>query len=175
MYVAVGLVSIICKEGIWSLTCLKSFSRLQKLDLATEIFRPNCRIVNLSLESFPQNRSKNFWIGLRDRYSHLYMKLLFALMAVGALLQSSKLGNWEGVGDCGCCFGVQKSGFRRGGRPCFRNRPACRTSAVGQELFRPGQFDSTGALLRDTNIYTVEVHNHGAAWFSVEVNVNPGW
>ena len=60
-------------------------------------------------------------------------------------------------------------------RHCFRNRHACRTSAVGQELFHPGQFDSTGALLRDTNIYTVEVHNHGAARFSVEVNVNPGW
>ena len=93
MYVVVGLVSIICKGGIWFLTCLKGFSRLQKLDLATEIFRPNCRIVNLSLESFPQNRSKNFWIDLRNRYSHLYMKLLFALMAVGVLLQSSKLGN----------------------------------------------------------------------------------
>ena len=154
-------MSIICKRGIWFLTCLKGFSLLQKFDLATEIFRPNCRIMNLSLESFPQNRSKNFYIDLRDRYSHLCMKLLFALMAVGALLQSSKLGNWRDGGGCRCCFGVQKSGFRRGGRDCCRNRPACRTSAVGQELFHPGPFDSTGGLLRYPNIYTVEVHNHG--------------
>ena len=38
-------------------------------------------------------------------------------------------------------------------------------------MFHPGQFDSTGALLRDTNIYTVEVHNHGAARFCEPLTV----
>ena len=48
-------------------------------------------------------------------------------------------------------------------------------SAVGQELFDPDPFDSTGVLLRDPDIYNVEVLNHGSVDFLVEVDVSPDW
>lgn len=45
-------------------------------------------------------------------------------------------------------------------------------SAVGQDL---SPFDPTGLLLGDPEVYSVEVHNHALAGFSVEVDVGPGW
>ena len=49
-------------------------------------------------------------------------------------------------------------------------------SVVGQELFDPSLFDPAGVLLRDPDVYSVEVHNQGSAGFSMEMDVgSDGW